>query len=148
MDIQHKDIDRVEARPIRVAESRKKKRKRRSWSQNDAIGIAAAICALLATAFFIWYFSSEVGSVVIVPGTLFLTASLILGALYTRNRYRNNMSRWESAGCPQCGNLMIKRMRRKRRHRVVGVVTNTPIRRYICPECSWRGTRIDESRLH
>ena len=60
-----------------------------------------------------------------------------------RNRYRSNQANFVSSGCPSCGYAHLKRMERLKRDRMLATV-GVPLRRYICPECHWKGTRVNE----
>jgi predicted RNA-binding Zn-ribbon protein involved in translation (DUF1610 family) len=76
-----------------------------------------------------------------------MLAFVIMLTIDARNRYRSNQANFVSSGCPSCGYAHLKRMERLKRDRMIGNAAGVPIRRYICPECHWKGTRVNEEYL-
>lgn len=65
----------------------------------------------------------------------------ILFLLLARWRYLNLRSAYVEAGCPQCHEQELIRIRRYRRDRILGFF-GMPIRRYACRNCTWQGVRL------
>lgn len=73
--------------------------------------------------------------------------AVLFAARGVRDTYRSNRTRWVRAGCPECGDTHLRRVRRTPTDRVVGGVTGIPLHRFRCAACKWQGTRVDESYL-
>jgi predicted RNA-binding Zn-ribbon protein involved in translation (DUF1610 family) len=65
----------------------------------------------------------------------------ILFALLARYRLRCDYSVYVEAGCPQCHEHELIRVRRNRRDRALGKL-GLPVRRYSCRNCTWHGVRL------
>jgi hypothetical protein len=48
--------------------------------------------------------------------------------------------------CPRCGSKDLRRSPRLPRDRLLNRL-RIPVRRYICADCYWKGSRIDSTRL-
>ena len=84
-----------------------------------------------------WWFSGWQGPITAV--VLGIIALLI--ALVGRARVLRNASLYVEAGCPQCQEHDLYRVSRYRRDRVLAAL-GFPIRRYVCRDCTWHGTRL------
>jgi L-asparagine transporter-like permease len=130
----------------------RRKRKPRSQKVKERIagrGLRLAAFILLLFAILIWFVPLDerfeiVKQAVIIGVAIAFVAILVVDF---RNRYRSNQANFVSSGCPQCGYEHLKRMERKKRDRIVGQLFGVPLRRYICPECHWKGTRVNEEYL-
>ncbi len=65
----------------------------------------------------------------------------LLFALLARYRVLRNFSVYAEAGCPQCHEHELIRVRRNRPDRALGFL-GVPIRRYSCRNCTWHGVRL------
>lgn len=90
------------------------------------------------------YVAHEGGSELL--GGIFLLLTFTLGLIYTRKLLLSNQRLWRRAGCPHCGRDDLRRTSRLWYDRVLNRL-GLPVRRYICADCHWQGTRIDESHL-
>jgi hypothetical protein len=70
-----------------------------------------------------------------------LTIVGVLSFLLLRYRLLHNPQLCSNAGCPQCSEHELIRVRRRRLDRIVAYV-GIPVRRYVCRNCSWDGLRI------
>ena len=147
MDIPQDKGVQTDVQIVRV-KSKKRKQKRDLWLKAHWMPVTALAAFIVGLAILLWPINADYNWIKLILVPPLLTASAVLIAIYSRNRYQSNMNHWESGGCPRCGNLDIKRLRRKRSHHLAGRLTSIPFRRYICSECLWRGTRVDEARLH
>lgn len=83
----------------------------------------------------------------IVDGDRGLIVVVVLGlcalffALLARYRVRRNYSVYAEAGCPQCYENELIRVRRNRRDRALAFF-GLPVRRYSCRNCTWHGVRL------
>ena len=76
---------------------------------------------------------------------LFIAAILgfvaLIFALLARRRMRRDYSLHAEAGCPQCHEDELIRVRRSRRDRSLSYF-GLPVRRYSCRNCTWHGLRL------
>ncbi len=85
--------------------------------------------------------------VTIMGGDRGLFIGVILGlvallfALLARRRVRHDYSFYVEAGCPQCHENELIRVRRNRRDRALSYF-GVPVRRYSCRNCTWHGLRL------
>lgn len=86
------------------------------------------------------------GSGAVILGITFSLISILLLFLIIRGIMANNRRYW-SIMCPNCEGNKLKRLERTRFQRTVGKVFFLPIRRYICSDCGWKGSRVDYTRL-
>ena len=79
-----------------------------------------------------------------------LVLALGFGLVYAS--WRKNMihteSKWASMGCEWCEEPELKRLHRRAFHKTIGAVTGLPYRFYVCGECGWKGTKLDDNRRH
>jgi len=136
-----------------VQHSPLERRRRRRRSKRQRLGdwlrarfYAFSLLGLLGlTAIFIWNpFGMLPATAWVVAGVWALTA---VGISLWRLRARiNQHAAWWDRACPQCGSPELKRVHRKPRERLLGAL-GIPVRRYVCADCRWRGSRIDERRI-
>lgn len=84
-----------------------------------------------------WLMSGDRGLIIGVV----LGLGALLFALLARYRVRRNFSVYAEAGCPQCHEHELIRVRRNRPDRVLGFL-GVPVRRYSCRNCTWHGVRL------
>lgn len=84
-----------------------------------------------------WLMSGDRGLIIGVV----LGLGALLFALLARYRVRRNFSVYAEAGCPQCHEHELIRVRRNRPDRVLGFL-GVPARRYSCRNCTWHGVRL------
>jgi hypothetical protein len=76
---------------------------------------------------------------------LFVVAAFALNALVfallARYRIRRDYSVYYEAGCPQCHEHELIRVRRNHRDRSLSFL-GVPVRRYSCRNCTWHGVRL------
>ena len=75
----------------------------------------------------------------VIAAAFGLTA--LLFALLARFRFRRIWSVYAEAGCPQCHEHELIRVRRNRRDRVLSFF-GVSVRRYSCRNCTWHGVRL------
>lgn len=80
-----------------------------------------------------------------VFGFILIGLALVWWFFLMRNNINNTRSLWADS-CPNCGRTDMKRVHRRFTDRLLGVL-GFPVRRYICDNCGWVGSRIDRSRL-
>ncbi len=90
-----------------------------------------------------WIVAGEKGLIVAVS----LGLIALLFAVLARYRLRRNYSVYVEAGCPQCHEQELVRVRRNRRDRALGTF-GFPVRRYSCRNCTWHGMRLAGYRQH
>lgn len=90
------------------------------------------------------WLASNGGSQVI--GGLLLLASFPLSILFMRRTVLYNDRFWRRNGCPHCGRDELRRTGRLWYHRLLNLL-GLPVRRFVCPNCHWKGGRIDEGHL-
>lgn len=74
-----------------------------------------------------------------------LALFILIMLLVTRHKARRNFALYHTAGCPECYEHDMVRIRRQRRDRVVAAL-GFPVRRYACRNCIWMGLRLHEDR--
>lgn len=57
-----------------------------------------------------------------------------------------HVKRWSSRQCPRCHSNELKRIHRTNFAHFLNRL-NIPARSYFCPNCRWRGVRIDEAKV-
>ncbi len=83
----------------------------------------------------------------LLAGDMGIAVALALGflslvfLLFARFRYLRDHSVYIDAGCPECHEQELIRVRRYRRDRIFSFF-GMPIRRYACRNCTWNGTRL------
>lgn len=77
---------------------------------------------------------------------LCLLVALVIITIRARERVNSRTDLWANQ-CPNCQHKDLKRVRRTFTERLLNRL-GIPARRYICSHCSWKGTRIDHTRLH
>lgn len=90
-----------------------------------------------------WWFFHEQGAQSL--GGIALVTAVLVGSIRLRWRI-NNQQTWWARTCPQCGGNNLSRVHRTWLDHAFGAV-GIPLRRYICRECHWTGSRIDESHI-
>ena len=65
----------------------------------------------------------------------------LVTAVIGRRRILHNASLYVEAGCPQCQEHELFRVNRRRQDRVLASF-GFPVRRYVCRNCTWQGTRL------
>jgi predicted RNA-binding Zn-ribbon protein involved in translation (DUF1610 family) len=65
----------------------------------------------------------------------------LVTAVIGRRRILHNASLYVEAGCPQCQEHELFRVNRQRQDRVLASF-GFPVRRYVCRNCTWQGTRL------
>ncbi len=85
------------------------------------------------------------------PSTLVIGGLLLVAVFVTtmfRLRRHLLQSSWfnELAPCPNCGHVGLKRTPRHEWQRFLARLTGLPIRRYICPQCTYKVLRLDNSK--
>jgi hypothetical protein len=73
-------------------------------------------------------------------GVLVIGGAVVGGWLEVRRWYLATSTMWNHV-CPECHYLNIKRIHRRTRDRFLNLV-GIPVRRYLCPQCGWAGTRL------
>ena len=111
--------------------------------KKDVSGSAGTQASFFSSNLLYW-FADRGGATVIG----FLLLMLALVGVIARARWRIlRQSLWYRQRCPQCDEVaVLKRMKRQWHHRVAGIF-GIPTRPYICANCHWHGTRIDETRI-
>ena len=74
---------------------------------------------------------------------------LFVGLMATTLRFQRRIlyhTAWWLAECPNCQTDNLRRLRRRLWHRLLGWA-GIPVRPYICSKCSWRGSRIDQTKI-
>lgn len=84
-----------------------------------------------------WFSSGYKGLILAVA----LAVIGLLSFLALRFRVRHNALLYTAAGCPQCQEHELIRVRRRKTDRVIARL-GIPVRRYVCRNCSWGGLRI------
>lgn len=151
--------ERTEPKSERVR-SRQRQRRKTSLFQRWRVELSLLLLAAVGLSLIlIWLLptampaeGSEGGQILptwqlILPyiGAMLLSGSLIGGA--SRLRYRINYHEaWWLGPCPRCDKGDLYRAHRRKRDRLLGML-GIPVRRYVCSECHWVGTRIDQSRI-
>ena len=79
-------------------------------------------------------------------GLILLTATIAYGAIRIHHHLLYRQVWWRRHGCPECGQYELRRQRRTSWDRVVNRL-GFPRRRYICPDCHWRGPLIDDAHI-
>lgn len=78
-------------------------------------------------------------------GALLTAGGIALAGLIVlfvaRWRVLHNQSLWAEAGCPQCHEYELVRIRRERNDRAISAL-GLPLRRYACRNCTWQGRRV------
>ena len=90
-----------------------------------------------------WLLEGERGLGVAIVLGIFSILFLILA----RFRYLRDRSAYVDAGCPECHEHELIRIRRSRRDRIIGFF-GIPIRRYACRNCTWLGLRLSGHSPH
>jgi hypothetical protein len=70
-----------------------------------------------------------------------LGVAALITAVLARHRVLSNAALYAEAGCPRCQEHDLFRVSRYRRDRVLAAF-GFPIRRYVCRNCTWHGTRL------
>ncbi len=91
----------------------------------------------------VWSTEPTVSLPRVVLGGLLVVAGLAGLALALWARVRGRKVGWGKT-CPQCGSA-THRIRRRRRHRILGWLLGRRITRRRCRECGWRGLTVSES---
>lgn len=88
------------------------------------------------------------------PTQLFMVGGLLLVAVFAGGLFRVrhhllHSARFnEASPCRSCGHIGLKRTPRQEWHRFLERLTGLPIRHYICPQCTYKTIRLDNSKSH
>ena len=84
-----------------------------------------------------WLSNGPAGLILVVALALLAIATFLLLRFHVQqNRYF-----YSEAGCPQCLEHDLMRVRRRRRDRILGAF-GFPLYRFECRNCTWDGTRL------
>jgi hypothetical protein len=82
-----------------------------------------------------------VGTVMGIFLLIVLFVLTLVSYFFLRRRLLNNPMFYPQAGCPQCWEYELVRVRRNKSERLVARL-GIPVRRYSCRNCDWEGLRI------
>lgn len=82
------------------------------------------------------------GSVGLVLAIILAIIALV-SYFILRHRVRENSMLYSDAGCPQCWEYELVRVRRHKPDRVIAYL-GIPVRRYKCRNCDWGGLRLGD----
>jgi predicted RNA-binding Zn-ribbon protein involved in translation (DUF1610 family) len=85
----------------------------------------------------VWWFEDWQGLLYALGLGLVALVTAVIG----RRRILHNASLYVEAGCPQCQEHELFRVNRHRQDRLLASF-GFPVRRYVCRNCTWQGTRL------
>jgi hypothetical protein len=78
-------------------------------------------------------------------GIVALLFTTLIAARRLRLRINTTQQLWNTC-CPHCHNTNLQRIRRRPYERRIANM-GIPLRRYICLQCNWRGSRIEHTLI-